>query len=870
MKLITGFVLFLPIFLFHCFLFPGKGKSDMSMAALLALLGGSAGSLLPSPGEPINLNGGTGPATGTVTDSNGDGVADGISTGNNGIPDIPLIDTNNDGQPDAVDVNGDGVADYYICYHSDGTITLTVGPNCSGNQVVVLPGTGYDEVGGPDNPILGDIENDITAPSSSINPGAGTFASAQSVTITCSDNVAPGNIAYTTDDSTPTFNPIHGKIGGPPKVTFTVGQGGNGIYKIKYLCRDLAGNLQTPVQTANFTIDDHVPNVTHTSLSSENLSNTSGAINSTSFNWSSNRDGTYSFRLGSTSCSDGSVLESGSVSDGASNPATINASDLSLGSNSIRICVVDGVSSQVGQKIITILRDDTAPSSSPSPTAGDYSSTQNVLLSCTDSGAGCDQIVFTTNGSDPTITGSTGAITNGTKYTTTIATPDSSVTQIKFIARDNAGNVSSIQTANYTVDSTVATITLNSPTTSLVSASSDATITWQSSKAGTYQFRMGGTDCSTGTALSNGSGNTNVSGSISAGGPDTTTTIRNSDFTVSDGANTIRICVSNLIGNFGSTTKTVTKDSTPPTVSSTTPTDLSTGVAPNPGTLTVVFAEDMKTDQTNPTLTTNIFAFDGVTPNSVPNTNGTTFTWIDSKTLRINLSWINFPENVKIEWILGTSNLKDLSGNSMTIFAGKKFTTTVRAKTRAVADTGLTTCFNTASTTQACADASWPRQDADFSNIPLSRNFVGPTLHSTFTDDATVKDNVTHLTWRNCTTGQSSGTGCGTGSVSTASWYNSINACASLNVANSGSGYAGITNWRLPTSDELDSLPDYSLNGGTTKFPTAFFPNVALTLYWSATAYLGPSTDRAYFINGSGLMGFGVKTGTNRSLCVSE
>ncbi|TGK06813.1 DUF1566 domain-containing protein [Leptospira semungkisensis] len=870
MKSIVGLLLFLFLLLSNC---SPKGGGN-SMILLFGLLGRGSVSHLPSPGQPINLNGGEGSSTGTVTDVNGDGKPDGISTGNNGIPDIPLIDTNGDGVADAVDANGDGVADYYLCFH-DGVTTLTLGPNCTGGQVTVVPGVGYDTtndgVSNPDNTILQSIANDVTAPSSSIHPGAGTFASAQDVTITCSDNVAPGNIAYTTNGDTPTFSPIHGQIGGPPKVTFSVGSGGNGSYTIKYLCRDLAGNLQAGVQTAVFVIDDHLPDITTSNLNSQYVSNSSGAITAATFNWSSNRDGTYTIRLNSTSCTDGTVLEGpSSVTNSVSNSANINASSLSVGSNTLRICVIDAISTQTGQKLVDITRDDTSPSVTPNPTAGDYSSTQSVFLSCSDSSAGCDKIVYTTNSSDPTMTGSSGSITNGTKFTSSISAADSSITEIRYIARDNAGNVSSVVSSTYTVDSTVANVSITSASSSsLVSASSSATISWHSDKGGSYQLRIGGTDCSSGTALSNGGGNSNVTGTVSAGTTDTTSTIQNSSF--SEGANTVRVCVSNLIGNFGSSTRTVTKDSTPPSVQSSTPADTSTGVAPNPGNITVVFSEDMKTDGSNPTLTVNLFTVDGTSSATGSTTNGTTFTWTDSKTLKIKLSWINFPENVKISYTLSTAELQDLAGNAISSFSAISFTTTVRQKNRSIADTGLTNCYN-ATTSISCGDSSFPRQDGDFSNTPSTRNFSGPTLNATFTSDATVKDNLTSLSWRNCITGKSSGTTCSSGTNTTGAWLSAVNLCAQYNVMNLGSGFAGKTNWRLPSSDELDTLPNYSLDAGTvSKIPSTLFANATnSTIYWSSTAYLGTG-DKAYFLNGQGVVGFTNKTtATPIVLCVSE
>jgi hypothetical protein len=78
-------------------------------------------------------------------------------------------------------------------------------------------------------------------------------------------------------------------------------------------------------------------------------------------------------------------------------------------------------------------------------------------------------------------------------------------------------------------------------------------------------MRIGGTDCSNGTAATG----TNVSGSATAATP-ISTSINNA--VLGEGSNTIRICVANLISNFGSTTREIMKDVSNPTVSITNPT----------------------------------------------------------------------------------------------------------------------------------------------------------------------------------------------------------------------------------------------------------------------------------------------------------
>lgn len=120
----------------------------------------------------------------------------------------------------------------------------------------------------------------------------------------------------------------------------------------------------------------------------------------------------------------------------------------------------------------------------------------------------------------------------------------------------------------------------------------------------------------------------------------------------------------------------------------------------------------------------------------------------------------------------------------------------------------------------------------------VSVSFTGPTPHSVYVNDYTTIDNSTGLLWKTCTEGQS-GPACGTGGVSLLTLDQATTACAALNAANSGSGYAARTNWRLPTMRELMTLSDFSL-AALTMYSTPYFPGTAAYAYWSSTIY-GPN-----------------------------
>lgn len=558
---------------------PSEDKKTGFELILLGLGGGSSGnSDRLKPGATIDLNN-NGVADGVLTDSNGDGISDGINLNGNDFPTLILLDTNADGIPDAVDQNGDGIADYYISINDLGVVTITTGTNGTGNPVVLVDanndgvpdGFDTDGDGTANDTTIHQILTDVTAPTLNLSPNSAASSSTINVTIQCQDSVAPGTILYTLDASTPSFSPKTGNATNPPSKS--VSFSGDGNYTLKALCRDLAGNVSS-VTTGTYTIDSTAPSVS-VSLSANYISNSAGAIADSTATWSSNKTGTYSIKEGSSSCNNGTEVDNGTVTSGVNKTFIRNAGShfSSEGTKEYRICVT--TPGFTGFQTFQMTRDDTAPVVTPTPGQGDFSTTTSVTLACSDSGgSGCTKTVYALQSgsapTNPTIGGISGIITSGTEYATAISLSDTNANYLKYIARDAAGNVSSVTSGLYRVDTTVANITINSNTTYL-NGTDTASISWQSSKAGTYQIRVGGTSCSTGTALTNGSGNLNVVGAVSAGGPDTISTIANANFSV--GTNTIRICVANLITNFGSNSVSLTKDSTAPIVSITSPTN---------------------------------------------------------------------------------------------------------------------------------------------------------------------------------------------------------------------------------------------------------------------------------------------------------
>ncbi|HBS05352.1 MAG TPA: hypothetical protein DEA96_10325 [Leptospiraceae bacterium] len=591
--------------LFLCGCQPSVGGDSMAFLALLSSGGEANVNSQPfRSGQPIDLDN-NGIDDGGNLDLDGDGQSDGIDTSGNGAPNVNYVDGNSDGIPEGIDTDGDGTIDYNVSVGVDGTVTITDPITDAVVTVIDVDADGtpdgfdLDGDGNIDDNILQNQSSDSTSPVTTSDKPAGTYATEQSVTLTCSDNLAPGAIAYSTSGVDPDFSGT-GSVSLAPSVTTTVGAGGDGVYQLKFRCRDMAGNLES-VKTVSYTIDSTVPDVSVTSIDSEYIS-ASGGTSSTSFDWTANRNGTYTVRLGGSDCSSGSVLSGPApVSASANNTgSTITASSLSSGANTIRVCVMDGANGLTGFTTFTLYRDDGAPA--------------------------------------------------------------------------------------------------------LVSTS---------------------------------------------------------------------------------------------------PTDNATEVDPRAGAITLVFSEPMDTSLGQSLITEANYS--SPSWQTVPNT-GTTYEWINSTTLRINLSWIYFPENSYIRWTLNSTGLKDLAGNSLSSSIQRSFLTTTSKLKYPVFKTGQTQCWDQDGDSVSCSGTG---QDGDYQK-GVDQDYTGPEAHATYSSDYTTSDNVTGLTWTSCPLGKSGAT-CGSGSATTYNYFAALNACASLNTENSGAGYASRTNWRLPTYAEIGTLVQWSL-----------------------------------------------------------
>ena len=121
-------------------------------------------------------------------------------------------------------------------------------------------------------------------------------------------------------------------------------------------------------------------------------------------------------------------------------------------------------------------------------------------------------------------------------------------------------------------------------------------------------------------------------------------------------------------------------------------------------------------------------------------------------------------------------------------------------------------------------------------------NLAAPasTPTSAFTDnhDGTVTHKKTGLTWMRCVLGHTwDGTGC-VGSIDIHTWASALQA---VDTSNHISGYAGKTDWRVPTKSELDSIMEPQCQRPAIN--ALLFPNTYTGFHWSSSR----SADSTYY-----------------------
>ncbi len=184
-------------------------------------------------------------------------------------------------------------------------------------------------------------------------------------------------------------------------------------------------------------------------------------------------------------------------------------------------------------------------------------------------------------------------------------------------------------------------------------------------------------------------------------------------------------------------------------------------------------------------------------------------------------------------------------------------TSDIDAPEPVVACTGMNKCYNNSAEMTCPVTGDFYGQDSQYANLGLcsAKSF---TVSGTAPQEI-VTDDLTGLVWQRtlpsiypgCTGGLTSGETC--------SWQQAVDYCEGLD-------YGGFTDWRLPSVEELSTLPDYG------KYIPAIdsdvFPETDPSYFWTSSVYavLNTYVWLTYFNNGD--VGIYLKTKYYNARCV--
>lgn len=261
--------------------------------------------------------------------------------------------------------------------NNSGTTTTGVQQTSGINQTDLVPGPNTIHVcilDGFSNVIDSNsftIVRDDVSPTVTLSATTGSFDSAQSISVTCTDSPSGCNATVFTiqDVALPgTANPAD------PAVTTNGTPTTGALYSVplnaanlrntqlEVIAIDRAGN-RSAIQIGNYTVDATLPALTITGLTRDFISNTAGApYNSSDISWTSNRSNLdYFIWYGATDCqgSGGTLITNGTTA-GAGDTITINAAAIPVGAQTITVAERN-FAGFYGCQTTSLTRDDTPP-----------------------------------------------------------------------------------------------------------------------------------------------------------------------------------------------------------------------------------------------------------------------------------------------------------------------------------------------------------------------------------------------------------------------------------------------------------------------------------------------------------------------------
>jgi len=317
-----------------------------------------------------------------------------------------------------------------------------------------------------------------------------------------------------------------------------------GAHSFEVRAIDKAGNVDASPATFNWQIDLTAPTVAIDSLSKTLLK----AGESAELTWHADENGEFQLRLGASDCASGTVLASGEYSaQPVPHLTEVKASDLAEGANSLRLCLTDAAGNH-GSATASVEKDTAAPETTidTKPASLANSATAKFSFSGDDaSGSGVASYQCRLDA------GSFGACESPQEYSGL----SEGAHEFAVRAIDKAGNVdASPATFNWQIDLTAPAVAIDSLSKSLLKAGESAELTWHADENGEFQLRLGASDCASGTVL--------ASGEYTAQPAPHLTEVKASD--LAEGANSLRLCLTDAAGNHGAATAGVEKDTAVP------------------------------------------------------------------------------------------------------------------------------------------------------------------------------------------------------------------------------------------------------------------------------------------------------------------
>ncbi len=264
--------------------------------------------------------------------------------------------------------------------------------------------------------------------------------------------------------------------------------------------------------------------------------------------WHADENAGFQLRVGGADCDSGTILDSGPYSSQpAVHVSNVSAADLQEGANTLRLCLTDAAGNRA-QATTSLSKDTAAPETTISThpaTLVNVATAQFTFSGDDGSGSGIASFECRRDA------GSWDPCSSGIEYTGLA----DGAHKFEVRAIDNAGNTdASAASFAWTVDTIAPQPAIDSLSKTLLKAGETSEVSWHADENGGFQLRVGGADCDSGTILDSGPYSSQPAVHVS--------NVTAAD--LQEGANTLRLCLTDAAGNRAQATTSLSKDTAAP------------------------------------------------------------------------------------------------------------------------------------------------------------------------------------------------------------------------------------------------------------------------------------------------------------------